>query len=64
MEKPTTCGVGKWRYFSSRLWENYSDTLEFDGLHPWHNGRTLQQDAQKGQTSHPFNPGSYFTRPP
>jgi hypothetical protein len=22
------------------------------------------QDAQKGQTSHPPNPGGYFTRPP
>jgi len=22
------------------------------------------QDAQKGQTSHPPNPGSHFTRPP
>jgi hypothetical protein len=24
----------------------------------------VTQDAQKGQTSHPPNPGSYFTYPP
>ena len=30
----------------------------FDGPHVWHNGRTLPQDAQNGQTSHPPNPGA------
>jgi hypothetical protein len=28
------------------------------------NKTTLPQDAQKDQTSHPPNPGGYFTRPP
>ena len=28
------------------------------GLHVWHNGETLPQDAQKGQNSHPPNPGA------
>jgi len=36
----------------------------FTGLHVWDNRRTLPQDAQKGQTSYPPNPGGYFTRPP
>ena len=31
--------------------------------HAWW-GQNSQQDAQKGQTSHPPNPGGYFTRPP
>jgi hypothetical protein len=35
---------------------------------PTTNNNALQtktkQDAQKGQTSHPPNPGGYFTRPP
>ena len=26
--------------------------------------RTVPQDAQKGQASHPPNPGGYFTHPP
>ena len=30
----------------------------FDGPHVWHNRRTLSQDAQKGQTSHPPDPGA------
>ena len=30
----------------------------FDGLHVWHNSRPLPQDAQKGQISHPPNPGA------
>ena len=30
----------------------------FDGPHVWHNRKTLPQDAQKGQTSHPPNPGA------
>jgi hypothetical protein len=30
----------------------------FDSLHVWHNRRTLPQDAQKGQTSHPPSPGA------
>ena len=36
----------------------------FDALHVWHNKITLPQDAQKGRTSHPPSPGSYFTLPP
>jgi hypothetical protein len=30
----------------------------FTGLHVWDKSRTPQQDAQKGQTSHPPNPGT------
>jgi len=30
----------------------------FDATHVWHNNSTLAQDAQKGQTSHPPNPGA------
>ena len=30
----------------------------FEGPHVWYNSRTLPQDAQKGQTSHPPNPGA------
>ena len=30
----------------------------FDGPHVWHNRRTLPQDAQKSQTSHPPSPGA------
>ena len=30
----------------------------FDGLRVWHDRGTLSQDAQKGQTSHPPNPGA------
>jgi hypothetical protein len=30
----------------------------FDALHVWHNRSTFPQDAQKGQTSHPPNPGA------
>ena len=30
----------------------------FDGEHVWHNRKTLLRDAQKGQTSHPPNPGA------
>ena len=29
-----------------------------------HNKRAFPQDAQKGQTSHPPNPGGYSTHPP
>jgi len=36
----------------------------FDGPHLWHNRTTFPQDAQKGQTSHPLNPGNYLTLPP
>jgi hypothetical protein len=36
----------------------------FDGLHVWDKSGRPSQDAQKGQTSHPPNPGGYFTRPP
>ena len=30
----------------------------FDGRHVWHNRKTVPQDAQKGQPSHPPNPGT------
>jgi hypothetical protein len=36
----------------------------FEALHVWNKKRAIPQDAQKGQTSHPPNPGEYFTRPP
>ena len=36
----------------------------FDSPHVWNTGRTLLQDAQNDQTSHPPNPGGYVTRPP
>jgi len=36
----------------------------FGGSQVYHNRRTLLQDAQKVQTSHPPNPGCYFTHPP
>jgi hypothetical protein len=38
--------------------------LSFDGVHVWHNKSTILQDAQKGQISHPPNPGGYFTHSP
>jgi len=30
----------------------------FGDPHSWHSRRTLSQDAQKGKTSHPPNPGA------
>ena len=36
----------------------------FKGLHFCDKSRKPSQDAQKVQTSHPPNPGGYFTRPP
>jgi len=36
----------------------------FDRPHLRRSRRTLLQDAQKGQTSHPPNPCGYFTSPP
>jgi len=33
-------------------------------LHSFTNLDYRAQDAQEGQTSHPPNPGGYFTRPP
>jgi len=35
----------------------------FDRPHLRRSRRTLLPDAQKGQTSHPPNPGGYFTSP-
>jgi hypothetical protein len=37
---------------------------DFDSPHVWHNRKTFSQDPQKGHTSHPPNPGGYFTLPP
>ena len=48
----------------SRLWKNHGVQRNSEGMHFWDKGRTTTQDAQKGQTSHPPNPGGYFTRPP
>jgi hypothetical protein len=31
---------------------------DFDGSHVWDKRKPLPQDAQKGQTSHPPNPGA------
>jgi hypothetical protein len=42
----------------SRLRKNYFGRLPLDGPYVWHNRRTVLQDAQKGQASHPPNPGA------
>ncbi len=44
--------------FQAGYGKTISAHQSFDGLHVWDKSRTLQQDAQKGQTSHPPNPGA------
>ena len=47
-----------------RLRKNYCGTVEIQWSVCLGQQENRAQDAQKGQTSHPPNPGGYFTRPP
>jgi len=49
---------------ADRSYEGSMASLNVDDPYMWHNRKTISQAAQKGQTSHPPNPGNYFTCPP
>jgi hypothetical protein len=48
----------------SRLRKPYLDMPKLHWFANLGQPENRTQDAQKGQTSHPPNPGGYFTRPP
>ena len=61
---PDTSDKVTWPLQSSKLRKNNCGTVEIQWAAHLGQQENRAQDAQKGQTSHPPNPGGYFTLPP